>query len=302
MRYSDRLDTPNHYGVHGYSKPSSLLFSLRSILGEEAFYRAYQGYHQTWAFKHPKPWDFFNYFNASSGQDLDWFWQTWYYETWVLDQSIARVSTNDHGTEIVVRDLGDAPMPTPLTITLADGSTLEREIPVTTWLAGTRTASVTVPTGREVVQVEIDSGMEFPDVVRKNNLWSVTADALPATLPLAVRNELVRRQDALLEQGYRAEGELIQGAAGHRTSDPRSVDFEAGVEYAVLAVCDADCFDIDLRITDRSDATVAEDTQPDDTPLLEFTAHVTGRYDLDLIMFTCQTGSCAWAGQIFRRE
>jgi len=121
MRYSDYLDTPMHYGVHGYTKPGSLLIALRTMLGEETFNRAYQGYLRTWAFKQPKPWDFFNYFNASTGQDLDWFWQTWYYETWVLDQSVASVTAGAQGTEIVVRDLGDAPMPTRLTITLASG-------------------------------------------------------------------------------------------------------------------------------------------------------------------------------------
>jgi hypothetical protein len=55
MRYSDRLDSPSHYGVHGYNKPASLLISLRHLLGEEVFFRAYRGYVRTWAFKHPKP-------------------------------------------------------------------------------------------------------------------------------------------------------------------------------------------------------------------------------------------------------
>ncbi len=302
MRYSDYLDTPSHYGVHGYSKPGSLLFSLRSMLGEDAFYRAYRGYLRTWTFKHPKPWDFFNYFNASTGQDLDWFWQTWYYETWVLDQSIASVTAGDGGTEIVVRDLGDAPMPTRLAITLSGGDTLEREIPVTTWLGGKRTATVTVPPGQEVLQVEIDPGVEFPDVMRKNNLWAVATDELPATLPLAVRNELVRNRASLLGQGYRPEGELLQGEAGQRATDPHVVTLEAGVAYAILAVCDEDCNDIDLRITGPSDSTLAEDVQPDDTPVLEFTATETGQYDLDLIMFTCHANSCRWAGRVFRRQ
>jgi hypothetical protein len=301
MRYSDYLDTPGHYGVHGYTKPGSLLFSLRNMLGEETFYRAYQGYLRTWAFKQPKPWDFFNYFNASTGQDLDWFWQTWYYETWVLDQSIASVTAGGSDTEIVVYDRGDAPMPARLTITLAGGDMLEREIPVTTWLAGTRTATVTVPAGQQVVQVEIDAGAEFPDVMRKNNLWAAAADALPSTLPLAVRNDLVRRRRGIVEQGYRAEGELLSGAVAVGATDPRTVNLEAGVEYAILAVCDEECFDIDLRISHSADSTLAEDVRPDDTPVLEFTAPVTGAYDLDLIMFSCQASTCAWGGRIFRR-
>ncbi len=299
MRYSDYLDTPGHYGVHGYTKPGSLLFSLRNMLGEETFYRAYRGYLRAWAFKQPKPWDFFNYFNTSTGQDLDWFWQTWYYETWVLDQSIASVTEGGSGTEIVVYDRGDAPMPARLTITLAGGDKLEREIPVSTWLAGTRQATVTVPAGQQVVQVEIDA--DFPDVMRKNNFWATAVDALPASLPLAVRNDLVRRRSGLIEQGYRAEGELLSGAMGVGATDKRTVNLEAGVEYAILAACDEGCYDIDLRISRSADSTLAEDVRPDDTPVLEFTAPVTGPYNLDLIMYNCQARTCAWGGRIFRR-
>jgi hypothetical protein len=301
MRYSDFLDSPAYYGVYAYSKPASLLISLRHLLGAETFARAYQGYLRTWAFKHPEPWDFFNYFNASTGQDLDWFWQTWYYETWVLDQSIESVTAGRNGTEIVVRDLGDAPMPARLTIRLANGDTLQREIPVTTWLGGTRTATIRVPAGQQVVQAEIDARGEFPDVMRKNNLWAAGASAFPSAFPLAVRNDLFRMRAPLLERGYRAEGEWLSGTARAGTTDRRTVALEGGVRYAILAVCDAECGDIDLRLANASDSTLAADNKDDDTPLLEFTAPETGRYRLDVRMFSCEASTCAWAGRIFRR-
>jgi hypothetical protein len=301
MRYSDRLDSPSHYGVHGYTKPGSLLISLRHLLGEETFYRAYRGYIRTWAFKLPKPWDFFNYFNASTGQDLDWFWQTWYYETWTLDQSIERVTAGSQGTEIVVRDIGDAPMPTRLTITLDNGDTLNREIPVEIWLGGARTASVTVPAGRDVTRVEIDAEGGFPDVMSKNNLWDIETDALPTAWPTAVRNDFVRRRTQLIEEGYRAEETFLSGAAGHRASENQSVTLEDGVEYAILAVCDEGCSDIDLEIVSPADSTLALDRNPDDWPVIQFTAPETGTYDLTLTMFTCRARTCAWGGQIFRR-
>jgi hypothetical protein len=301
MRYSDHLDSPGHYGVHGYTKPGSLLISLRHLLGEETFYRAYRGYIRTWAFKHPKPWDFFNYFNASTGQDLDWFWQTWYYETWTLDQSIERVTTGSSGTEIVVRDIGDAPMPARLTITLEDGDTLHREVPVETWLGGARTAIVTVPAGQDVTRVEIDAEGGFPDVMSKNNLWDTETDALPSSWPVTVRNDFVRRRMPLLEEGYRADGALLSGATGRRANESQSVTLEGGVEYAILAVCDEECLDIDLEITNPADSTLAEDVLGNDWPVLQFTAPATGTYDLKLIMYTCRARTCAWGGRIFRR-
>jgi hypothetical protein len=302
MRFSDRLDSPGHYGVHAYTKPGSLLFTLRSMLGEDVFYRAYQGYLQTWAFKHPKPWDFFNYFNESTGQDLDWFWQTWYYETWVLDQAIESVTPGGDGTDIIIHDAGDAPMPTHLTVKLANGNTVEREIPVAHWLSGTRTASVTIPAGQEVVEVEIDANIEFPDIHRWNNFWSLEAEELPETLPRSVRNGLVRFRSAIAERGYHLDGTPLSGAVGRGASDINTVSLEGGVEYAIIAVCDEECTDIDLRITGAADSLLAEDVNPDDNPIIEFTAPTTGDYSLDMIMFTCRTDVCSWGGQILRKR
>ncbi len=171
MRWSDFQYNGMQYGVASYAKPASVLEALRTLLGREAFDRAYQSYLRTWRFKHPLPWDFFDAFNTAAGQDLSWFWRSWYYETWTLDQSIGAVRTTPRGTEIVVRDLGEVPMPARLTITLADGTTLKREVPVATWLAGRREATVTVPRGRTVTKVEIDAEHGFPDVERGNNVW-----------------------------------------------------------------------------------------------------------------------------------
>lgn len=177
MRRSDYHYPGPAYGTASYSKPSTVLVALRGLLGERTFRRAYTKYIRDWAFKHPKPWDFFNTFNTVSGRDLDWFWRTWYYETWTLDQSVAAVTpaaaegTRSAETRITVEDLGLAPMPARLTVTLENGDTLREEIPVDTWLAGDRSATVTVRTPSPVVRVEIDAEHAFPDVNRENNVW-----------------------------------------------------------------------------------------------------------------------------------
>ena len=300
MRYSDNLDNVGHYGVHAYQKPASMLISLRGLLGRETFYRAYQGYLRAWAYRQPKPWDFFNAFNTISGRDLSWFWRTFYYETWTLDQTVAGVTAGPRGTEIVVRDLGDAPMPARLTITMANGDTLQREVPVETWLAGTRTATVTVPTGRQVVRVEIDARGEFPDVARKNNVWTPEAAALPRSLSAGMRNDLVRTRNPLLARGYRAEGELLTGARGNGT-DPRTITLQAGVPYAIQAACDEACGDIDLYLFDQAGARVAADQGDDDTPVIEFTPATAGTFRLEVRMFACVTATCGWGAQVLRR-
>ena len=170
MRWTDYL-YPGQNGIASYSKPATVLAALRGLLGDSLFQRAYHAYFRRWAFKHPKPWDFFNTFNHVTGRNLDWFWRSWYYETWTLDQAVASVTSGAEGIRIVVEDLGWVPMPARLTITLASGQVVQREVPVEEWLKGARSAEVRLPAGQAVTRVEIDAERAFPDVNRDNNVW-----------------------------------------------------------------------------------------------------------------------------------
>jgi hypothetical protein len=172
MRWSDYHYPGPAYGIASYQKPATLLASLRALLGEETFTRAYREYLRRWRYKHPKPWDFFNTFDAVSGRDLDWFWRTWYYETWTLDQAVASVTAEAAGTTIVIEDRGWAPMPARVTVRRADGSSENHEIPVETWLGGAIRAEIRVSAGSPVTEVTIDADNRFPDVDRSNNRWS----------------------------------------------------------------------------------------------------------------------------------
>jgi hypothetical protein len=148
------------------------LVTLRNLLGEDVFMQGYQTFIREWSFKHPAPWDFFNLFERVSDQDLDWFWSSWYYETWVLDQGVDSVTREGDETVITVSDHGFAPMPCRLRITTAQGGVIEREIPVTHWLAGEVTAHLRIPSSAgEVTRVEIDPDRLFPDADRSNNVW-----------------------------------------------------------------------------------------------------------------------------------
>jgi len=174
MRWSDYHYPGPAYSIASYSKPATLLGSLRALLGPETFDRAYREYLRRWRYRHPKPWDFFHTFDALSGRNLDWFWRTWYYETWTLDQAVASVTAGRDGTVIVVEDRGWAPMPARLTITRADGTAEEREVPVETWLAGAVRAEVVVDSRSPVIAVEIDAARVFPDANRGNNRWEAS--------------------------------------------------------------------------------------------------------------------------------
>lgn len=80
------------FGNEQYAKAATGLFMLReTVMGPELFDKAFKEYAQRWAFKHPKPADFFRTMEDASAVDLDWFWKGWFYTTDVVDQSIDQV-------------------------------------------------------------------------------------------------------------------------------------------------------------------------------------------------------------------
>ena len=52
------------------------------------------------------------------------------------------------------------------------GEQIDLTVPVETWLAGARSARLSVPPGPAVIRVEIDYDYQFPDSDRSNNVWS----------------------------------------------------------------------------------------------------------------------------------
>ncbi|HEU4883561.1 MAG TPA: M1 family metallopeptidase [Longimicrobium sp.] len=173
MRRSDFHYTSGAFGTASYPKPSTNFVSLRAILGEATFNRAWRTFQQRWAWKHPYPWDLFNTFEEVSGRDLDWFWRTWFYETWTLDQAVGSVTEGSGGATIVIEDRGLAPMPARVTVTRENGDTQTVEVPVETWLEGRKSATLTLPRAASpVIRVEIDAENAFPDIDRGNNVWT----------------------------------------------------------------------------------------------------------------------------------
>jgi hypothetical protein len=171
MRRSDYHYNPFAYNVASYPKPASMLVSLRNLLGEKTFTKAFHTFMQRWQYKHPYPWDLFNTFEDVSGRDLGWFWRSWYYETWTLDQAVGTVAKTDQGTRIVIEDRGRVPMPATVEITMNDGSTITRSVPVERWLKGATRAVIMITQPGDVTKVVVDPGQKYPDADRTNNTW-----------------------------------------------------------------------------------------------------------------------------------
>jgi hypothetical protein len=88
------------FGSEQYAKCATALNILReTVMGPELFDKAFKEYANRWAFKHPKPADFFRTMEDASAVDLDWFWKGWFYTTDNCDQSVNQVKWFKVSTE-----------------------------------------------------------------------------------------------------------------------------------------------------------------------------------------------------------
>lgn len=91
MAMSDNIRM-SEFGANAYGKPSAALTILReTVMGPELFDKALKEYSARWAFKHPRPADFFRTMEDASGVDLDWFWNGWFYSTDHVDIDLTEV-------------------------------------------------------------------------------------------------------------------------------------------------------------------------------------------------------------------
>jgi hypothetical protein len=95
----------SNFGNEQYAKCATALNILReTVMGPELFDKAFKEYAERWAFKHPKPADFFRTMEDASAVDLDWFWRGWFYTTDNHDVSLDdvkwfKVKTNQAAVE-----------------------------------------------------------------------------------------------------------------------------------------------------------------------------------------------------------
>jgi hypothetical protein len=91
MSMSDNI-RQEEFGPNAYTKPAAALTILReTVMGPELFDEAFKEYAQRWAFKHPRPADFFRTMEDASAVDLDWFWRGWFFTNDHVDVEVSEV-------------------------------------------------------------------------------------------------------------------------------------------------------------------------------------------------------------------
>ncbi len=153
-----------------YFKAAFGLTLLREdILGPERFDPAFRKYIADWAFRHPKPSDFFREMESAGGEDLSWFWRGYFLNNWTHDMAVTDV-VNDPAkgaASVTVENRGQLLLPATLRVTLQNGQKRDIRIPVETWMqTGKHTYAIE---GGPVAEATIDPDHRLPDADRSNN-------------------------------------------------------------------------------------------------------------------------------------
>lgn len=174
MTYSDILQEKN-IGVAVYYKPALGFLMLREyIVGPERFDPAFKSYIKTWAYKHPRPEDFFNFMDNALGEDLSYFWQGWFYSNENIDIGITDIVNNETESSILLENNG-LPIPVVLELVYEDNSVENLKLPVEIWHRGNNWKHI-IETTKAIKSVSFDPEHKITDVNPANNFFEVGAE------------------------------------------------------------------------------------------------------------------------------
>src|ERR1700680_732295 len=159
------------YGDNAYGKPALGYLALKDMLGDAAFGKALHGFIDRWHGKHPIPWDFFNTVNDVTGQNLNWFWNSWYFSNNYIDLAVGGVEKTGNGYTVVVNNIGGMPAPVDLEAHYADGSNEIIHETSAIWATDPKRATVTISTGKSLQSLVLNGGI-WMDADSTNNRWN----------------------------------------------------------------------------------------------------------------------------------
>ncbi|HYR07037.1 MAG TPA: hypothetical protein VEQ60_04700 [Longimicrobium sp.] len=127
-------------------------------------------------------------------------------------------------------------------------------------------------------------------------LLSTPAQAQPAIIASQLSNV-----DSIMEsRGFVPADEAVLGTLAEGDDEEFELEFENGTDYVVWGVCDLECSDLDLVLTDASGNEVDADREMDDKPLLVRQDQPGGTFVLAVQMATCGSDECHYAVRVFR--
>ena len=192
---------PGTAGAITYNKTALWLHTLERYLGWPVLQRVMSTYFQRYAFKHPRPQDFFAVANEVSGQDLTWYFDQVYRGAQTFDYALDyarsdRVGDRYH-TMVVARRNSDGVFPVTVRVTFADGRQTDWS-----WDGRSQWKMFEIDGSAEAVKAEVDPDAALLLDLNRTNNSLVLHPHTRATTARWSLTWLVWLQDQLLTYGF----------------------------------------------------------------------------------------------------
>jgi aminopeptidase N len=195
---------PRTAGHITYDKTAVWLHTLERMLGWQTLQRILSTYYSRWAFKHPKPDDFFAVVNEVSGQDLTWFIDQVYRSSATFDYAVDSLrsesveqSTDRYRTRVVVRRLREGIFPLDIRVVFENGQDMRWR-----WNGRDRWKSFELVQGSRAKFAEVDPDrVLLLDLNTTNNSVTLAPKARQAARKWSLA-WLIWLQDHLLTYGF----------------------------------------------------------------------------------------------------
>ncbi|WP_158915755.1 M1 family metallopeptidase [Caulobacter sp. S45] len=175
---ADSIQEKYRHPVTYFKSALGLRLLRDQILGPERFDPAFRKFIRDWAFRHPKPSDFFRAMSSETGEDLSWWWRGWYFNNWTLDLAVTGVRYEGgdpaKGAHVTLANLDRLIMPATLEVKFQDGRTQRIAVPAETWIQR-GDAIVSLDSTTAITSVTIDPDHVLPDKDRSNNVFKPAA-------------------------------------------------------------------------------------------------------------------------------
>lgn len=129
-------------------------------------------------------------------------------------------------------------------------------------------------------------------------LWPATAQA--QVYVDLVWDQLKAVQRVAADEGYGTQNYII-GNLSEGYSDAWTLTLYGGYDYLILAACDGDCRDLDIRLYDESGNEMDKDESTNDVPTLTGRVPTTRRYTIEVEMYECTAEPCYFGFGVFGR-
>lgn len=138
----------------------------------------------------------------------------------------------------------------------------------------------------------------------KQTIIAAVAALLLAT-PAAAQS--LEERMAQLDRGAESSGyRFAAGPFGGSLRDDETTRFGfpivQGAEFTVLAACDNDCSDLDMRAYDAAGRLVVQDNDLDAVPQVLLSSTQNEIAYIEMIMANCSQAPCYWQAKVFYRN